>query len=259
MKKNFFSITVIAGLVALLVIGCNRDDDDDAVTVISKNGDINSALNQFRQLLGATLNTTPGAVGGRREINWDGVPDSLMNKPLPDRFFNPVGTDPALAPRQRGLTYVPTPAPGAGAFMVSNNNFSPINDKATGEFAAFSGNKTFSNTTSLVWQIDPEPPGIAAPATVKGFGIVFSDVDKDSSTFLEFFNETRSLGKFFAPKHDNTTSFSFLGVYFKNEKVTSIRVGHEGFLAANEQDISQGGTKDLVILDDFLYDEPVAK
>jgi hypothetical protein len=261
MKNNIFSIMMIAGMVALGTNACNRDDDKrEDVTVISKNGDITSGVNEFRQLLGNPLNTTPGAVGGRREINWDGVPDSLMNKPLPFRFFNPEGTDPALAPRQRGLTYAPTPAPGGGGtFMVSNNNFSPINDKAAGEFAAFSGNKTFSNTTSLVWEIDPEPPGIAAPGTVKGFGIVFSDVDKDSSTFLEFFNETKSLGKFFVPKHDNTTSFSFLGVYFKKEKVTSIRVGHEGFLSANEQDISQGGTKDLVVLDDFLYDEPVRK
>ena len=256
MKKNFFSIILIAGLTALLTVGCHRDDDrNEDIIVISVNGDINTGLNQFRQILGATLNTTPGAVGGRREINWEGVPDNLMNKPMPERFFNPVGTDPGLAPQQRGLVY----EPGNGVFMVSNNNFSTINDKATGEFAAFSGTKTFANTTNVVWQIDPEPPGIAAAGTVKGFGIVFSDVDKDSSTFLEFFNEGKSLGKFFVPKHNNATSFSFLGVYFKKEKVTSIRVSHEGFLSANEKDISQGGTKDLVVLDDFLYDEPVRK
>jgi hypothetical protein len=256
MKKNFFSITVIACVVTILTGSCNRHDDkDEDITIIKVNGDITTGLNQFRQILGSTLNTMPGAVGGRREINWEGVPDSLLGKPLPPKFFNPVGTDPALAPRQRGLTY----DPGGGTFMVSNTNFSNINDKAAGEFAAFSGTKTFANTTNVVWQIDPQPPGIAAPATVQGFGIVFSDVDKDSSTFLEFFNETRSLGKFFVPKHDNTSSFSFLGVYFKKEKVTAIRVSHEGFLSANENDISQGGTKDLVILDDFLYDEPVKK
>jgi hypothetical protein len=256
MKKQKFLL--IIALVAALAPGCDRDDDKDGdITVIKASGDISSSMNQFRQVLGSTLNTTPGAVGGHREINWDGVPDSLMGQQLPARFFNPVGNEPALVNRQRGLVYAPTPAPGG--LMVSNTRFSTVNGEAASEFAAFSGDKTFANISNSLWQIDPEVPGQNLAATVKGFGIVFSDVDEDSSTFIEFFNENRSLGKFFVPKHDATSSFSFLGVHFKNEKVTSIKVGHEGFLASGEKDITQGGTKDLVVLDDFMYDEPVKK
>ena len=256
LKKVLYN-KIVTGITTALVLisaaGCEKDKAE-TIIVVTANGNINAKLDQFRQVLGATLNTTPGAVGGRREINWDGVPDSLLGKSLPNDFFNPVGTEASLASRQRGLLYEPV-----GEFVVSNDNFTAVNSQAASQFAAFSGTNAFTNTNAVLWQIDPKVPGETADATIQGMGIVFSDVDVESSTFMEFFSESRSLGKFFVPKHDNTTNFSFLGVYFKNEKVTHVRVGHDGKLADGEKDISQGGTHDLVVLDDFLYDEPVRK
>lgn len=243
---------LISGMTITLSASCKKDKSNNKV-VISATGDITAKLNEFRQLLGATLNTKPDAVGGRREINWDNFPDSLIGKPIPPDFFNPVGDD-AIASRQRGLVYE-----AVGAFMVSQTNFLEVNSAAASEFAAFSGNKTFSNTSIDLWEVNPKKPGTLTDGTIQGFGIVFSDVDNARSTSIEYFNEEKSLGKFFVPPHTSTSSISFLGVYFKDEKVTKVRVKHDGLLISGEKDISQGGPHDLVILDDFLYDEPVAK
>lgn len=254
-RNNFFNI-ICAGVLAIsLLASCEKDSESDVV-VIKANGNISAKVDEFRQLLGATLNQTPGATGGRRELSWEGVPDSLLGKTLPNDFFNPAGNDPALAVRQRGLVY----EPGAGNFMVSSTGFAEVNGQAAGQFVAFSGSKTFANINSNLWDIVPQVPGLSVAATVQGFGIVFSDVDVENSTFIEFFNEQRSLGKFFVPAHDNSSSHSFLGVFFKKEKVTRISVGHDGVLGDGQKDITQqAGAHDLVVLDDFLYSEPVQK
>jgi len=238
----------------VLLSACSKNTDDSTPIVFKANGDINGKLNEFRAQLGAQLNTTPGVVGGRREINWDGVPADLINKALPGDFFNPTDNG-APAGRQRGLTYA---APG-GEFRVSNTSFTDVNAGAANQFSAFSGELAFANISSSLWDAEFQVAGQAVAATVKGFGAVFSDVDLDNSTFLEFFNDDRSLGKFFVPAKSAGSNFSFLGVYFKNEKVTRVRVGHDGRLNEGLNDISNGGTRDLIVMDDFLYDEPVKK
>ena len=260
MKQKHFLFNQLQGLLPVLLAAglglpaCEKDKDQEKVVVVSGSGEINDELAKFRTLLGGSLNTTPGATGGFREVNWDAVPDSLVGKTMPNNFFNTVG-DNVPASQQRGLVY----EPGTGEFRVSATNFIEVNGTTDGEFAAFSGNKTFANISGTLWPIKPEVPGLAEAATVKGFGIVFSDVDVANSTFLEFFSGNKSLGKFFAPVHNSAGSFSFLGVYFREEKVTTIQVGHQGFLAGGGKDISDGGTADLVILDNFIYDEPVKK
>jgi hypothetical protein len=108
--------------------------------------------------------------------------------------------------------------------------------------------------------VDFEIPGQAIPASVKGFGAVFSDVDAENTTSLEFFNGTRSLGKFFVPARAAGSSFSFLGVRFNNdERITKVRVSHQGKLSDGQKDISAGGPADLVALDDFLFSEPIQR
>ncbi len=86
--------------------------------------------------------------------------------------------------------------------------------------------------------------------------MVFLDVDKENATHLEFFEGEQSLGKFAVPVHDTRTGFSFLGVYFRSRSITRVRVSHDGILVDGEPDISNGGAKDLVAMDDFLYSEP---
>lgn len=72
-----------------------------APTVVSGAGDITAIVNQYRAVLGDPNNGgAPGAHStGRREINWDGVPDEEPPAPnfLPADFFNA-----ATKPRARG-------------------------------------------------------------------------------------------------------------------------------------------------------------
>lgn len=247
-------IPVIMGMLSIQVLtGCDKDNDDsnnDEAIVITATGDINAKLDEFRQLLGGQLNTTPGATGGRREINWDGIPDEMLNKKLPLDFFNPTGPQ-AIAANQRGLKYS-----SAGSFQVSKTNFLEVNTSASSQFSSFSGDKSFANISSNLWDVEFEIPGQALVAAVQGFGIVFSDVDLSQSTSLEFFNGQENLGKYFVPAKDGS-NFSFLGVYFKNEKITRVRVTHDSQLDKGENDISNNGPADLVVMDNFLYSEPV--
>lgn len=254
MKGKVKLTVLLINLAGLLTFtGCDKNNDDDII-VITATGDIAPKLQEFRNILGVKLNVVPGAVGGHREINWDGIPDELVNKALPGDFFNATG-DGAPTTRQRGLTYTGD----NGEFRVSNNGFAEVNAAAAAQFSAFSGDKAFANISNSLWDSEFRVPGQTTLATVHGFGVVLSDVDQGNTTFIEFFSDTRSLGKFYAPAKTSESNFSFLGVYFKNEKVTRVRIGHDGSLSEGKNDISNGGPRDLIVLDDFLYDEPVKK
>ena len=225
--------------------------------IFKATGNIDSVLKEFRALLG-TLNTTPGippTQGGRREINWDGVPPGFTNNTLfPADFF--AAFDPALPNgRKRGLLYS---TPGNG-FSVSDSSFSFIDATYENQFKAFSPAKTFiaagSNITDNFFKV----PGTNTDASVQGFGVVFSDVNNASSTSMEFYDGDRLLGKFKVPNvgNNNPGGFSFLGVYFPNEKVTRVRIfSGRVALAPGQRDISDGGGEDLVVMDDFIYSEP---
>jgi hypothetical protein len=251
----FFSPFITTAIfMSIFLSGCKKENNSTNITVISGTGDITSKVNEFRQVLGSQLNTNTGAVGGRREINWDGVAPNLLDKPLAENFFNTPG-DNVPAARQKGLLY----SAGINNFQVSNDGFKSTNASTANEFSAFSGSQVFANVGSNLWDIGFQAPGESIAATIKGFGLVFSDVDIPNSTFLEFFNGAKSLGKYFAPVHDGSSNFSFLGVYFSNENVTRIRVGHDGTLSEGGKDITSGGNKDFVVFDDFLFDEPVKR
>ena len=254
MKSRIKSIGGLVFSLVVLLAACEKNTDDSNIVVFKANGDINAKMNEFREILGVQLNTAPGAVGGHREINWDGVPPELVNKALPGDFFNPTGAG-ALASRQRGLIY----GSPSGEFRVSTTNFAEVNAGAANQFSVFSGDKSFANISSSLWDSEFQVAGQDVAATVKGFGAVFADVDLDNTTFLEFFHDDKSLGKYYVPAKSGGSNFSFLGVYFKNEKVTRVSVGHDGKLNEGQNDISNGGTRDLVVLDDFLYDEPIKK
>lgn len=222
-------------------------------TIITATGtvDVTNAISDFRTLLGSPDNgdATGSQAGGRREISWDNVPANLTNvDSYPEDFFN------TNSPRGVILTFP------AGGFRVSDNDFSDVNPTYDAEFNAFSSPKTAAPAGGNVYTATFRIPGEDKAARVNGFGLIFADVDLPGSSSLELFNGSQSLGVFFAPTRSDSDGLSFLGVKFNGQVVThaSITTG-QGALGAGIEDVSNGGTLDLVVLDNILYSEPQAQ
>ena len=112
-----------------------------------------------------------------------------------------------------------------------------------------------SNITDVTFFI-PGTNGLT-PATVTGFGAVFTDVDLANSTSIQYFDRTgASLGTFFAPPGTVANqSLSFLGVAFNaGERIGRVRIT-SGNVAPGPND---GGSVDVVVMDDFIFAEPRA-
>lgn len=266
--KHSAKAFALVSFASLLLVSCDKDDDDHydpkhppatpAASVLAAAGDsatIIGTINQFRTLLGDPLNTSPDQIGGRREVNWDAVPPAFTNQNnFPFDFFN--NTDAAApAGRKRGLVLN-----NGSIFRVDTTEFAEIDPSYAAQFETFSKKRLFVTASSNVTGVTFKVPGAATDATVRGFGVVFSDVDSDNSTYIEFYNGTKKLGAFKVPAHPASGNFSFLGVKFNEAKITSLKIiSGNGALGAGIKDVSDGGNKDLVVMDDFFYDEPVAK
>lgn len=264
MKKQSITFAAILMASSLIFVSCDKSNDDDYNTpqtpavnsqVFTSTGDstgVSAKLIEFRNTLGATLNSAPGVTGGRREVNWDGVPANLTNiNGFPADFFG--SADPALGNgRKRGLIMTNT----GTSFRVDSTDFSEVDASYADQFNRFSPKRLFAYLGNTVTECTFKVPGTTTDAFIKGFGVIFNDVDDANSTSIEFFNGNKSLGVFKAPA-SASGQFSLLGVFFPDEKITKVKINSgNGLLAAGTKDISSGGTKDLVVMDDFLYDEP---
>jgi hypothetical protein len=212
---------------------------------------ITGVRDAFRVAIGGgTVAGANGSFGGvRREINWDGVPDS-QSAPnnLAPNFFN--------VNSPRGVVFS---TPGTG-FEVSANaglapiDFGNINATYVGNFAAFSPQRLFTAIGSNVTDVSFFVPGTTTAATTSAFGAIFSDVDLIGSS-LEFFDLlNHSLGVFAVPSLLGNETFEFLGVKFDSSVVNRVRItsGNAALGAAT----NDGGAIDVAVMDDFIYAEP---
>jgi hypothetical protein len=226
------------------------DTDAPTATIVRSSGAIEADIDVFRALLGGNNNAIPGQqAGGRREINWDGVPAAVTNVPtFPNNFFN--------VNSPRGLVYDPT-TPG---LQVTDKSFVDVNPAYDGEFAPFSGHKTFSpiggNETDLRFFV----AGSNRPAAVRGIGIVFVDVDTVGSTSITLIDANDAvIGRFTAPVRTDRRGSSFLGIVLREPLIARVHiVAGSAELSATEVDVTNGGQHDLVVMDDFIYGEPNA-
>ena len=242
----------VIGCLALSVLAA---PDINAQVVFSSSGSnaaaVQSSIDLFRLALGPLNANVAGSFGsGRREINWDGVPDgSAAPNGLAANFFN--------VNSPRGVVFS---TPGTG-FQVSATaasgtpvNFGNINPSYTSTFAPFSAQRLFTPIGSNITDVSFFVPGSTTAATTSAFGVVFSDIDLAATTSLQFFDPlNNSLGIFNALNFTGNQTFSFLGVQFINgERVSRVRI------TTGSQILTAGSnTGDAVVMDDFIYAEPM--
>ena len=215
--------------------------------------DIQAKVDEFRNLLGPDNGGGPkGSPAGRREINWDKVPDPLArpNK-LPADFFNAK-----TPPRARGALLT-TPGTNVAVSASASNptgtapRFGDINPGYAGQFKTFSRERLFSPIGSNVVNLTFFVPGTSSPAVVRGFGAVYTDIDKRENTAFEYFDGAgKSLGKFAAPVSDR--GLSFLGVAFRRPVVARVRIEY----GSGKLGPADSASYDAAVMDDFIYGEP---
>ena len=257
-------MALLAALLAALGLGLESraSGAQDATAVASKpvarvlkasRANVRPTVRTFRRLLGPDNGGAPGGdPKGRREINWDAVPDEFAAPhALPANFFNA-----SAAPRARGALLT-TPGDHVAVSADSDNpdgapvRFGDVNPGYPGQFRTFSPERLFSPIGSNVVNLRFRVPGTARPAVVRGFGAVYTDIDRRENTAFEYFRaDGRSLGKFAAPVANR--GLSFLGVIFKKAIVARVRIQYgSGKLGPRDS-----RTYDAAVMDDFLYAEP---
>lgn len=234
--------------------GSRSTDAGPTATVITGSGDIQAVVEQYRALLGPDNGGAPAShAAGRREINWDKVPDEKAAPQfLPGDFFNA-----AAAPRARGAV-LSTPGEGLQVSAASANaaktptGFGHINASYSKAFPPFSKERLFSPIGSNVVDLEFRVPGTSKRAVVRGFGAVYADVDTTHTAFEYFDVDGRSLGRFAVPIADN--GLSFLGVAFSEPCVAKVRIEY-GTVALGPDDSREN---DVAVMDDFIFGEPHA-
>jgi len=217
---------------------------------------ITSTRDAFRTAVGGgSVAGAHGDFGGlRREISWDGVPDSLADPALlPGNFFN------TNSPRGVVMS-----TPGAG-FRVSantgNSSGTPTLFGFPADLQTFSSQRLFAAVGSNVTEIEFYVPGTTTPATTNAFAAVFVDTEDNSSTIftqMEFFDANNAL---LFSRHVGAAGnqgLSFLGgVADAGEQIARVRITTPlNFVTLaggrDNEDI------DFVVMDDFLYGTPTA-
>jgi len=251
MKSGCFNLFMFS-LLTVILISCEKDEKNDPL-VITAAGDIQSAMDQYRDLLGPNNGGVAGPIqDGRREINWDGVPDEFAAPNFyPVDFFN---TD--INNRARGAVFS-TPGTGLAVSADSDNpsgaakSFGNINPTYTQIFPPFSGERVFSPIGSNIVDLRFYVPGTNIPGIVKGFGAVYIDVDRIENTAFEYFDiNDNSLGTYATPVMNE--GHVFLGVYFDKAIVHRVHIEY-GNSALGPDD---GGAVDVSVMDDFIFGEP---
>lgn len=228
-------VTVLVGMA--LTAGQGQ-----AATVFATSGatpaEIQSTVDDFRAALGDLNPFLPESfAGGRREINWDGVPDAISDPNLfPGATFN--GAAPGTA---RGLVSIPTGASTGLSVSASLASGVPIEFGEDEEYTPFSPEKLFepvggSTLDNLLF----DPSDQTTPATTTGFGVVFTGLPSEVAPTMTFFGRGGGILAQESVAITSDAGLAFLGVLFDDPDIARVAI-----------DVG-----DEAVMDDFLYGEP---
>jgi len=272
---------IVSGLaLGAIVLGQNASADEGdreqfvPPTVFQVAGptaaSIQSTVDAFRAELGEPNNGNQPRAAladpniGRREINWDGggANDTTTAPVTPfDVFLNTRGgqfTTPGI-----GLSQAPPSggAQGGLAGLFNNPTYGTI-------FSTFSAQRLFTPVGSNITEALFFVPGTngTVPATVTGFGAVFTDVDqpdgsgpgkkrgnRGATTLVEYFGaDGKVLFSSFVPASPGDASLSFFGIVFDEPLIARVRITTGNTAPGPDDDEKH----DIVMMDDFIYGEP---
>ena len=276
MKKYLFRFGLVLGTLAALVVVMPRfAGAQDEVSQKSAVAEISDPVAVF-QAAGPNTASIQGSVdqyraavsvlAGRREINWDGgdianVATTVSGNP----FAGFLITRGALFTTPDGTGFVQAPAgtdvpPGGLAGFFNNPTYKT-------SFRAFSASRLFSAIGGKVTDVTFFVPGGGnIPATVSGFGSVFSDVDqpngsgpgqkrgnRHASTLIEYYGTNGELlFSSFVPASPGDGGLSFFGIVFPDARIARVRIT-SGDVAPGPDDSAK---HDVVMMDDFIFGEP---
>jgi hypothetical protein len=244
MRRSLTLTLAAAASAAVLVPAAAQADGTKRTAAGSDPASIQATVDAFRADVGNPNNGGgPASAAGRREINWDGVPDANAD---PNPF--PAGTF-----LGRGALFA---TPGTG-FKVSANAVNPTSTPVrfnNPEFQTFSPQKLFTAVGSTITDTHFFVPGTATPATTNGMGVVFTDVDATGSAKLEYFDPAGALIDTVTAPASPNGGLSFAGETFNaGERVARVRITSGTSTTLTSDPAGQ----DTVAMDDFLYGEPL--
>jgi len=254
------ALGLAAALVVLSVSACGdgggggaSDDRRNPVVFTARDTEVPEIVEEFRTRLGRDNGGNPErGFTGRREVNWDGVPDDGASP----AFLSPDFFNSRTEPRARGIRLT---TPGAGVQVSADADnptgtpvrFGNFNPTYPLNFETFSAERLFAPIDSTVVDATFAIPGAPdEPALVRGFGAIFTDVEGGGSKLELFAEDGTSLGDYFVPS--DGAGLSFVGVLFDDPVVKRVRITYgNSVLGPLEVD-----DVDVVATDDFIYGEP---
>ncbi|MFT3880132.1 MAG: PEP-CTERM sorting domain-containing protein [Gemmatales bacterium] len=241
-------------LAALAVLACTASLHAQ-FTVFEATGANPAAITPTRDAFrtaigGGTVAGANGSFGGvRREINWDGVPDSFADgNALPANFFN--------VNSPRGVVFS---TPGTG-FLVSSNagQPAPVLFGFSGDFQTFSPQRLFTAISSNVTDVNFFLPGSNVAAATTAFGVIFTDVEVAGLTHLDFFDQNNNLIFTRDALVGGNQSLSFVGaIATGGELISRVRIT-SGLNTIVSNGVLGNPNDDVVVMDDFIFAEAVA-